>query len=108
MKPALRQTGVTPEGLRVVRSVFPLVDTHGIPLDLVLDQLRERQMMPDWFDYFDAAVAAGAKPERVLVRLAAAIGDVFGPAFRDPWEVTFRAILIARDKLKAETQPMLG
>lgn len=92
----LQPVGQTPEGLIVVKGIFPLTDTHGIPLDIVLDQLLSRGYMPDWFDYFDSAVKSGMKPERVLLRLSAAVGDVFGPAFRDPWEQTFRAILQAR------------
>jgi alanyl-tRNA synthetase len=80
-----------------VKGVFPLVDTHGIGLELVVDRMRDQGMMPDWFDFYDSAVKAGWKPARVVTKLAEAVGDVYGREFREEWERRFRLILSARE-----------
>ena len=71
--------------------MFELVDTHGIPLDLVLERLAGAGMVPDWLTFCSAAVAAGWKPSRLRTRLAEAVGDVHGPDYRVAWEVVFMA-----------------
>jgi alanyl-tRNA synthetase len=73
--------------------VFPFVDTHGIPLDVVLDKLREHGLMPDWLEFYESAVKAGWHRERVVHRLEEAVGDVYGPEFREAWSKKFRALI---------------
>ena len=77
--------------------MFPLVDTHGIPLDLVVDKLRNAGMMPDWLDFYDEAIKKGWNPERVHLRLLEAVGDVYGPTFREGWEQRFNEVLTSRE-----------
>ncbi len=71
----------------MVQGVFPLLDAHGVPLDLVLDRLRTAGMIPDWLELERAARAAGWK--RIENRLAEAIGDVYGPTFLEGWRARF-------------------
>ena len=76
--------------------MFPLVDTHGIPLDLVLDKLRDHGLMPDWLDFYDTATSRGWKPSGVVTKLSEAVGDVYGPEFRVAWEKRFSKLLESR------------
>lgn len=69
------------------------MDTHGLPLEVVLDKLKEHGMMPDWLDFYESAVSAGWKPSGVAVKLTEAVGDVYGPEFRTEWEVRFKALM---------------
>jgi len=62
----------------------------------VLDRLNDAGMVPDWIDFYDNAVGAGWHRERVVHRLAEAIGDIYGPAYREGWELKFASILDAR------------
>lgn len=94
----LHPVGQTPEGLVVVSGVFPLVDTHGIPLDTVVEVLKSRSYIPDWLDFFDQAVRAGWKPSRVITRLAEAVRDVYGSEFSQEWERRFRGVLDVRKR----------
>ena len=71
------------------------MDTHGVPLDLVLDQLKIKGMMPDWLDYVEAARKAGWRTERTVRQLAVAIGDVYGPDFCSAWEERMGVALAA-------------
>lgn len=76
-----------------MRDTFPLVDTHGLPLDTMVLVLHENKMMPDWLDFYHAAVKAGWKPEGVLSRLGEAVEDVYGSDFRMEWDRIIRQIL---------------
>lgn len=79
----------TPEGILVVSGVFPLISTHGVPLDLVLEKLKESGMMPDWVDFYRDAILDGWKPSGIRHKLSEAVGDVYGPEFREAWEIKF-------------------
>jgi hypothetical protein len=70
-----------------------MVDTHGIPLDIVLDKLRDAGMMPDWVEFYEVAVSRGWKPSGVITKLSEAVGDVYGPVFRETWERQFKSII---------------
>jgi len=72
------------------------VDTHGLPLDLVLDKLQGSGLMPDWLDFYDTATSRGWKPSGVVTKLAEAVGDVYGPEFRVAWEARFKTLITDR------------
>ena len=78
--------GKTEDGKLVVTGLFELVDTHGIPLDIVVSKFEERGLMPSWTHFYDKAVKAGWKPEGVVQKLRGVVGDVYGPKFREGWE----------------------
>ena len=82
----------------ILKGVFDFVGTHGVPLEIVLDLLKSKGLMPDWLDYIDSAVRQGAKQTRVRLQLSNAILDVYGQEFHDPWLVTFDEILAYRDR----------
>lgn len=77
---------MTPEGVRVVGGVFRFVDEQGIPLDLVVDRLRDRGLMVDWLAFLREAEEAGWPRERTVRRLREAVGDVYGPLWAAEWE----------------------
>jgi len=88
--PNLEVVGQTEDGWRVVRGTFEFFDTYGLPLDIVLDMLRQRRMMPDWTHLYDRCLEAGWHPERSFRRLQQIVGDVYGPSFREEWERRMR------------------
>ena len=81
----IKVTGVSPEGIQSVSGVFKMVDTYGLPLDIIIDQLKDRGMMPDWIDFYDQAIKVGWKPKGVLSKLSEAIIDVYGIDFYTGW-----------------------
>lgn len=66
--------------------VFKLNDTHGLPLEITLDKLRDNNMIPDWIEFWQHAMKAGWTEERTWIMMTSAIGDVYGPEFREEWE----------------------
>lgn len=79
----LEVSGKTPDGKIVVRGVYRFYETMGLPLDVTLEYLRERKMIPDWPAFLLEAVEAGMSPERALSLLDSAISDSYGAATRD-------------------------
>lgn len=86
MKKILKIVGLIDDNLALVSGVFVLMDTFGVPLDLALDRLKCAGYMPDWLSFREEALRAGWKPHTIRLRLTEAIGDVYGPEFREAWE----------------------
>lgn len=82
----MRQTGETTEGKPVYAGVFPLVGTHGIPLELILDRFKETDRVMDWPQYVADALKDGHKPRTIKGRILAAVGDVYGASYRQQVE----------------------
>lgn len=79
----LTQVGTTKDGRTVVRGVFRLYETEGLPLDVIFDSLLANQALPDWTHFMLEAELAGMKRTRILSMLDVAISDTFGSSFRD-------------------------
>lgn len=86
----------TPEGLVVLTGTFPMVDTYGIPLEIMLEVLLTRSCVPDWIDFYESAISVGWKPESTCVKLTEAIGDVFGQDFQKGFSHRFQEYLDLR------------
>lgn len=75
----LALAGRTVDGRAVVSGVYRVHETSGVPLDVILESVRERGMLVDWQSFVREAVAAGMSRERAISKLEAAIVDSFGP-----------------------------
>ena len=75
----LVQVGVDPNGIAVYAGVFAFYETHGLPLDLILAQLWDRGMVPDWQDLLVSMVRAGRPKDRAVEAILAAIHDACYP-----------------------------
>lgn len=71
-------TAKTTDGKDVVGGVFSFYETEGIPLDSVFTCLKEKNLIPDWIEFYKAAVKSGMSAARVLSKLEEAISDSFG------------------------------
>ncbi len=76
-------TGKTVEGQLVLAGVYKFYETHGLPLDVIFDLLQARNSIPDWSAFHSEALKAGMKHDRIISKLAEAISDSFGAAYRD-------------------------
>ena len=79
----LEQVGETTDGKAVYAGVYKTFETYGIPLDTLLQTLRDRNGIPCWISFYREAQDAGMKHERILSKLDEALSDVYGAAFRD-------------------------
>lgn len=62
----------------MVSGVYRFYETTGVPLDVVFEVLRDRNMIPCWSLFLLEAVEAGMGAERALSKLVAAISDSYG------------------------------
>ncbi len=77
----LQIVGKTEEGHRVVGGLFPLVNSEGITLDVLIHGLWRRGYVPDWIDFLQAAQAYGWNLSTTRTRILQAVSDVHGR----PW-----------------------
>jgi len=87
-KNQLVQSGITENNKIVYAGIFKFYETHGLPLDTILTCFREKEWIPDWIDFYRAALAAGMGHGRILSKLEEAISDSFGKEYAD--RVIFR------------------
>lgn len=62
----------------MVTGVYRFYETTGVPLDVILEVLRDRGMMPCWSLFLLEAVEAGMDVGRALSKLETAISDSYG------------------------------
>lgn len=81
--PGLHVSGKTVEGKPVVQGVFYITSTIGLPLEIILDTLTKQGMVIDWKDFYEDSFKNGQKPDRIIMRIESAVGDCFGPKYRE-------------------------
>jgi alanyl-tRNA synthetase len=74
----IRQVGITSDGVKVVAHTFKMFDAHGLPLDIMLDLLKENNMIPDWTDFYNEASASGWQDKTIRNRVHTAVNDSYG------------------------------
>jgi hypothetical protein len=79
---------------------FRFVDEQGLPLDLLVDWLKDRGMMMDWLDFYRSSVEQGWPRKRTTTRLRMVVGDVYGPEWAEEW---FKRFVHHVDALEAGT-----
>lgn len=67
----------------VVGGAFSAVGTHGLPLEVVLMFFKDNNWVVDWVDYVNGALKDGHNLSTVRSRIFSAVGDVYGPKYRD-------------------------
>jgi len=77
--------------------VFNLCDSQGMPLDSVLDRLKEDEKLVSWCDYFEAGVDHGWKWDRIFSMIEYSLDDIYGREYSG--EVLKRLRVYIRGKL---------
>lgn len=81
-KPLLLLSGES-EDKTIINNVFHFYETHGLPLDVIFICLMERNIVPNWINFYQAAIKAGMKHSRIISKLDEAISDSFGKEISD-------------------------
>lgn len=82
-KKGITQVGVTPEDKKAIDGVFRMFDTIGLPLDIILDQLHERDLVVSWKHFFRDALKAGWTLKTTMNRVTIAVRDAYLPDYAD-------------------------
>jgi hypothetical protein len=74
----LIQTGTTEDGRIVVGNVFKLSDTHGVPLEIILDVFERKGIVIDWIEYTKDCIKSGWKLDTIIRKVEYPLADVHG------------------------------
>ncbi len=85
-KKILKFSGNTTDGNPVMKNVFNLVGTHGVPLELILDKFKRGGWVVDWDDYIKSALKDGHNINTIKSRILSAVGDSYGSLYRKQFE----------------------
>lgn len=77
----IKIVGRTTDGKDVVAGVYRFFETVGLPLDIVFDELRNRNAIPSWLHFYSEAQAAGLSHDRIISKLEEAVLDCYGAEF---------------------------
>jgi hypothetical protein len=83
IKDYLTQSGVTLDSKPIISGIYQTFETHGIPLEIILSILKDKDAIPNWIDLYKDCRLAGIKHDRVLSRLEEAINDSYGKEFSE-------------------------
>jgi alanyl-tRNA synthetase len=92
-------SGETTDGWKVVQ-IFHVVETHGVPLEVVLDWVVDNNLVPDWAQFWEESREKKWNPRTTRTKVVNAIGEVYGPDYRKKWEVRLEEFLEVFEKVE--------
>ena len=78
--------GKTIDG-RLVINFFQMVNTYGVPLDVVVYELHERGYQPGWTEFYEEAIQNGWNSKSLNVKLEKIVEDVYGYEYFVQWRI---------------------
>lgn len=79
-KKQLDLSGLTTDNKLVLKGhgVYHYVTSKGVPLELLLQSMKENNLVLDWTEYLDVALQNGAKLNNTILNIEFAIKEVYG------------------------------
>ena len=74
----MKISGKTEDKKLVISGLFTYYETNGIPLDIILEYLRSKELVPDWNDLLLSAIKAGVNENSFIMQIENAISDSYG------------------------------
>ena len=83
-KGTLSVVGKTEDGSLIVSGVFELMSSVlGLPLEYILEILKSNNMLVSWTHFYQDSLKHCWKYKTTRERISTAVGDVYGPKYRD-------------------------
>ncbi|KKN60279.1 hypothetical protein LCGC14_0533290 [marine sediment metagenome] len=79
----LPQVGITTDGKRIIGGVYEFHETYGMPLQGLFCWLADRDMVPDWINFYHEACRNNMKHDRIMTKLRDPLEDAWGTEFAD-------------------------
>ena len=83
MSHKLAVSGRTTDGKSVIRGVFWLVASDGVPIEVIVAELKGKGHVVDCVDFYDTAKSEGWNPASIQLRIEMAVGEVYGLTYRE-------------------------
>lgn len=81
---------MTTEGKPVIGGVFPLVNSEGILLEVLISRMHDKGYVIDWHGFWKEAMENGWNPRSTVTKIATSVGEVLGPEVREGVERSLR------------------
>jgi hypothetical protein len=81
----LKIVGMNEDGQPVV-SIFEMVDSRGIDIEILIEELKKSNISISWSDYWDCAFKANYNLQRKLDELANIISFQYGKPYAEVWK----------------------
>jgi len=79
----LKIVGKTTDEKQVVQNGFAMVDTYGLPLEILLGLLKDNHMVMDWVAFFEDAMVAQWPVDRTVIKIETALLDIYGTEYKN-------------------------
>jgi hypothetical protein len=76
--------GKTPDGQLVISGLLRFEETYGLPLEDILEYVKNNNLVPSWFHVIDEAKKQGVNIHKFLTKLESCVVVVYG---RDYWSL---------------------
>lgn len=93
------QAGQTvPDQKLVIGNIFQLVDSQGLPLEIILHYFKEHDLVPAWDDFIDRTLDAGWNLRSTISKILTAVSDIYGREVMWETEFRIRLYIVSLDK----------
>jgi hypothetical protein len=79
----LSHAGKTTEGLSVLDGVGYACFSRGVPLEIVLEYFKSKNLVVDWCDYIDTAIKDGHSHRTIYAKIQSAVSEVYGRKYSE-------------------------
>lgn len=79
----LTVSGKTEDGNLVLKNIFVLFDSRGVPLEIILQKCKEQSFIVDWIDFIDYTIRHKRSIETTLRQVYDALVDVYDSNYAD-------------------------
>ena len=76
-------SGKTQDGKLVISNIFPLIDGCGVPLEYVLQYIKNNNCVIDWFEFIMMNLKHNKKLESVLKNISESLLLVYGEEYKN-------------------------
>jgi len=74
--------GKTTDGKLVISGILRFEETYGLPLEVILEYVRDNDLVPSWLHVMKEAEKQGVNRNKFLTKLETCVVSVFG---KDYW-----------------------
>ena len=76
-------SGETVDGKIVVKDIFKLFESRGIPLDVIVGYLDSQNMVVDWIDFYERSLDCNWKIKSTVSKIERVLLDIKGKEYSD-------------------------
>ena len=80
-KQLLEIVGKATDGRLVVSGIYRFKETHGLPLDMILESVNSKNLIPSWLHLVREAKDAGINISKFMTELESSVVLVYGKEY---------------------------